>query len=133
MTPVLVFQDGPGKCPVEDLQIKTEKRELGGQVGLLSCQQYPSSTFTHPISPLPITALPFVLPSVIFIAPSLSPSLSLNVRRGHCTPPLPDTSASAFFLPPVVSGEYDAYRGVLCELGQRVSSLPVRMQEGRFQ
>ncbi|TNN66264.1 hypothetical protein EYF80_023498 [Liparis tanakae] len=22
---------GPGKCPVEDLQIKTEKREIGGQ------------------------------------------------------------------------------------------------------
>lgn len=46
---------------------------------------------------LPITALPFALSSVMFIAPSLSPACRLGVRWGHRTPPLPHTAASAPF------------------------------------
>lgn len=95
MTPVLVFQAGLGKCLGEDLQIKTGKREVGGQVGPLSCQHHPLSPF-YPPPPLflPITALPFVLASVIFMASSLPP-FSLCVRWGHFTQPPPDKLAHA--------------------------------------
>lgn len=102
------------------------KLGMGGQVGLLSCQCCPSSTFAPPSSPFPpFTALPFVLPSVIFIAPSLSPSRCLSVGWGHCTPPLPHTGASASFCHRL-SLQSLMLTDVLCELGQRASSFLYR-------
>lgn len=77
MTPVLVFQPGLGKCPAEDLQIKTGNERWADRNARSAVSSVPR-LLSFPLVPfsLLITALPFVLPSVIFIAPSLFSSLS---------------------------------------------------------
>lgn len=107
---------------------KSRRKTRDGRTGRPARLSASSLVYLHlpPPSPcLPITALPFVFPSVIFIAPSLSPSLPLNARWGHCTPPLPDTRASASFCHRS-SPESLVLTGVLCELGQRSSSFLYR-------
>lgn len=102
---------------------KSRQKTRGGRTGRpaqlsavsLVCLYSPSSLF------LPITALPFVLPSVIFIALSLYSSLSF--RRGHCTPPLLDIWTSAFFCPWLFPGSL-MLMGVYVKLDQ---SFPEQM------
>lgn len=70
------------------------KQGMGGQIDPFSCQCCPSSTSTR-LSVPTIAALPFVLPSFIFIAQSLCPSGCRRVRWGHWTLPPPHAEASA--------------------------------------
>lgn len=62
------------------------KRGMGRQVACSAVSVVSCLPSASPSLYLPITALSFVLPSFIFIAPPPPPCLS--VRRGHRTPPL---------------------------------------------
>lgn len=70
-----------------------------------------------------ITALPFVLPSVIFIAPSLSMSFSLRVRWGHYTPTSAWYFSICLFLPMVFSEEFDVSEWT----GSKIFLFPIQM------
>lgn len=85
MTPVPVFQDGPGKCPTEDLQIKMEKQGMGGQVGPLSCQCCPSSAFPPLFSR---SRLCHLRSHQSFSSPHPSPPLTVSVLDEDIAPHL---------------------------------------------
>lgn len=108
----------PRQASRRGLANQDRKREMGGQVGPLSCQRCPPFPFFS--SPLLSywSQLCHLCSHQSFSLPHPSPRLSLSVLDEDITPqPLPDTSASASFC------QWFSPRSLMfqSELGQRAS------------